>query len=215
MTVLPPPLAPAQSATPIVGTTTRADTAAALLFDGPREAEAAIDAAAFPMKAKGGKQLSEIARKVARREIRRALIEMLDVKVGNVVLRAWERHGALLAAARRTTAGGREVVLMADHTVKSSHQPHVELAIDGVDIAQISSSIVMTLQIVGVNAIVERGELVGIEGGSIIASTKFSIEDVPIASRSRTIDAVATIRLDHPIRLAGATAPTAPAAPTR
>ena len=162
------------------------------------------------MKSKGGKKLSEIARKVARREIRRALIEMLDVKVGNVVLRAWDRHGALLAAAQRTTTGGREVVLMADHTVTSKHSPHVDLAIDGVDIARISSAIVMSLRIIGVNAVVERGELVAVEGGSIVASTKFSIEDVPIASRSRTIDAVATIRLDHPIKLAKLPTPTAP-----
>jgi hypothetical protein len=209
MTVLPPPNAP--SAPP----TARADTAAALLFDGPREAEAAIDGASYPMKSHGGKKVSEIATKVARREIRRALIEMLDIKLGGVVLRAWQRHGALLAAAQRTTTGGREVVLMADHTVMSTHSPHVDLAIDGVDIAQISSAIVMSLQIVGVNAVLERGELVGLQGGSIVASTKFSIEDVPIASRSRTIDAVATIKLDHPIRLAGPTIPAAPAAPAR
>jgi hypothetical protein len=209
MTVLPPPNAPIA---PAAAPPARADTAAALLFDGPREAEAAIDGSSYPMQSKGGKKVSEIARKVARREIRRALIEMLDIKLGGVVLRAWQGHGALLAAAQRTTTGGREVVLMAEHTVTSKHSPHVDLAIDGVDIARISSAIVMSLQIVGVNAVVERGELVGLEGGSIVASTKFSIEDVPIASRSRTIDAVATIRLDHPIRLAG---PTAPAAPTR
>ena len=203
MTVLPPPSAPTVPSAP---TTTRADTAAALLFDGPREAEAAIDGASYPMQSKGGKKVSEIARKVARREIRRALIELLDIKLGNVVLRAWQRHGALLAAAQRTTTGGREVVLMADHTVTSKHSPHVDLAIDGVDIARISSAIVMSLQLIGVNAVVERGELVAVEGGSIVASTKFSIEDVPIASKTRTIDAVATIRLDHPIRLAGAPA---------
>ena len=193
MTNLPPPVAP---------TAARADTAAALLFDGPREAEAAIDGAAYPVKAKGGKKVSEVARKVARREIRRALIELLDIKLGNVVLQAWQRHGALLAAAQRSTTGGREVVLLAEHTVQSSHSPHVDLAIDGLDIATISSAIVMSLRIVGVNAIVERGELVGIEGGSMVASAQFAIEDVPIVSRSRTIDALAVIRLDRPIRLA-------------
>jgi hypothetical protein len=206
MTVLPPPNAPTAPSAP---TAARADTAAALLFDGPREAEDAIDGSSYPMKSKGGTKMSEIARKVARREIRRALIEMLDIKLGSVVLRAWQRHGALLAAAQRTTSGGREVVLMADHTVTSRHSPHVDLAIDGVDIARISSAIVMSLQLIGVNAVVERGELVGLQGGSIVASTKFSIEDVPIASRSRTIDAVATIRLDHPMKLAGPTAPLA------
>lgn len=193
MTGLPPPVVP---------TAGRVDNAAALLFDGPQQAGSALDAAAFPMSSGGGRKISEVARKVARREIRQALIEVLDIKLANVVLRAWQRHGALLAAAQRTTNGGREVVLLADHTVTSRHSPHVDLIIDGMDIARISAAIVLTLRITGVNAIVERGALSGLEGGAIDAAAKFSVEDVPIASRSQMIDVPGVIRLDRPIALA-------------
>jgi len=179
------------------------ESVATLLFDSRDDAETAIDKAASQLKpSEGQSKMSEIARKVAKREIRRAIIELLDIKVGNVVLKAWQRHGALLAAAQRTTTGGREVVLVADHTVTSSHSPHIELAINGVEIGRITSKIAMTLQLIGVNAVVQRGELVALQTGSIVASAKLSVEDVPVASKSRTVDAVTVIHLTTPIQLA-------------
>ena len=187
------------------------ESAATVLFDNREQAEMAVDKSADQIKDPGGKgrsKLSEVARKVARREIRRAIVELLDVKLSAVVLRAWQRHGALLTAAERTSnGGGREVVLLADHTVTSKHSPHVELAIDGVEIGRVTSNISMSLQLIGVNAVVERGELVGIEGGTVVASARFSVEDVPIASRTRTVDALKVIQLDRPIRLTAATPP--------
>lgn len=197
-----PPLATVEK--PASARAVATETAATLLFDSRVDAETAIDKAASQLKpSEGQRKLSEIARKVAKREIRRAIVELLDIKVGNVVLKAWQRHGALLAAAQRTTtSGGREVVLLADHTVTSSHSPHIELAINGVEIGRITSKIAMTLQLVGVNAVVQRGELVGLQTGSIVASAKLSVEDVPVASRSRTVDAVAVIQLTTPIQLA-------------
>jgi hypothetical protein len=184
------------------------ESAATLLFDSREQAESAVDQSADRIKGSGAKgKMTDIARKVARREIRRAIVELLDVKLSGVVLRAWQSHGALLSAADRTAkGGGREVVLMADHTIKSTHSPRVELAIDGVEIGRITSHIALTMQIIGVNAVVQRGELVGIEGGSVVAAAKLSVEDVPIASRSRTVDALKVIQLSRPIRLAGAPA---------
>src|SRR6266540_7519760 len=55
---------------------------ATLLFDGREEAETAVDKAAVKLKpTEGQRKLSEIARKVAGREIRRAIVELLDIKV--------------------------------------------------------------------------------------------------------------------------------------
>lgn len=195
--------------------TVATETAATLLFDSREQAESAVDTATDQVKpSEGQRKLSEIARKVAKREIRRAIVELLDVKLGGAVLKAWQRHGALLAAAQRTSSGGREVVMMADHTVTSTHSPRLELAMNGIEIGTITINIVMTLQLVGVNAVVQRGELTAVESGSMVASAKLSVEDVPVASRSRTIDAIRVIHLPTPIPLAAA-GPASPPTPKR
>ena len=178
--------------------------AGVLLFDTREQAETAVDKAASRVQPSDGKKkLTAVARKVAHREVQRAIVGLLDIKLGTIVLRAWQRHGALMSAANRTVNGGRELVLLADPTVSSTHRPHVELVIDGAEIGRVAALIELSLQLTGINAIVERGSVIGLDGGSVAASAKFSIEDVPIASRSRTMDARAVIHLGTPLRLAG------------
>lgn len=195
-------------------------TAQTVLFDSREQATAVVDSATIPSPSPSGKAastLSQIARKVADREIKRAIVELLDVGLSKVVLKAWQGHDALLASARRTNeGGGREVVVLQDHTITSTHTPRIALTVDGIDLGTLTISIVLTLRLIGVTAIVERGELVAVETGAIAATGKLSVEGVPITSRSKQLDAVAVLKLDHPVRLAQtkATALPPPSPPT-
>ena len=206
---LPPPVAGAASAaepvSPVAAVPTVAEpTARSLLFDTPEQADAALQADG---KAGGAKmdealgKLSQVTRKVAQREIRRAILDVLDIGLAGVVQRGWKKHDALLAAGRRTSEGGREVVVLADHTTTSTHSPHITITVDGVDLGTITVAVVMTLRLIGITAVVERGQLVAVETGSIAATAKLSVEDVPITNRSQTIDAVACMRLAKPLSL--------------
>jgi hypothetical protein len=178
-------------------------TAETVLFGSHDAAVAAIEAAPVPPpRSKGPSKLSQIVRKVADREIKRAIVELLDVGLAKVILKAWQGHDALLAAGQRTSEkGGREVVVMNEHTITSTHKPRLALTADGIDLGQLTISIVLSLRLVGITAIVQGGELVAVETGSMAASAKLSVEDVPITSRAQTFDAVAVMKLDHPVRL--------------
>jgi hypothetical protein len=187
-------------------------TAQTVLFDTRAQAVAVVDAATIPSpSANAPSKLSQVARKVADREIKRAIVDLLDVGLSKVVLKAWKGHDALMASARRTNeAGGREVVVLQDHTITSTHTPRVALAVDGIDLGTLTISVVLTLRLIGITAVVERGELVAVETGAIAATGKLSVEDVPITSRSKPLDAVAVMKLDHPVRLAKAQATALP-----
>ena len=197
-------------------------TAQTVLFDSREQATAVVDSATIPSPSpspsgKAVSTLSQIARKVADREIKRAIVELLDVGLSKVVLKAWQGHDALLASARRTDGGGgREVVVLQDHTITSTHTPRIALTVDGIDLGTLTISIVLTLRLIGITAIVERGELVAVETGAIAATGKLSVESVPLTSRSKQFDAVAVLKLDHPVRLAQtkATALPPPSPPT-
>jgi hypothetical protein len=201
---LPPPVAGAAStalpASPVAsGPAVEEPTARSLLFDTPEQADAVLKGEHKIDEAMG--KLSQVTRKVAQREIRRAILDVLDIGLAGVVQRGWKKHDALLAAGRRTSEGGREVVVLADHTTTSTHQPHISITIDGVDLGTITMAVVMSLRLVGITAVVERGQLVAVETGSIAATAKLSVEDVPITNRSQTIDAVACMRLAKPLSL--------------
>ncbi|MBI4882935.1 MAG: hypothetical protein HY826_02640 [Actinobacteria bacterium] len=168
-----------------------------LLFDTPEQAAAAL-------ADKGGDydNLPSVVRKVAQREVRNALLDLLDIGLTAVVYRAWQQHGSLLAAGRRTVAGGREVVQLADHIISSTHSPHVALTVDGLELNKIPMSVVMSLKMMAITAVVERGHLVGVETGSLAASANLAVSDIPITSRTRTMDAVTVLQVAKPVPLA-------------
>lgn len=180
-------------------------TARSLLFDTAEQAEATLERGGnTATDGKAGDALSKVSKvsqKIARREIKRAILDLLDIGLAGVVQRGWQRHDALVAAGRRTAQGGREVVVLADHTVTSTHSPHISLTVNGIDLGTITITVVMSLRLIGITALVERGQLVAVETGSIVATAKLSVEDVPITSRSQTIDAVAVMRLAKPLPL--------------
>jgi len=206
---LPPPVAaasafadPVQSAAPVDPAPL---TAKALLFETAADADAALqrhEEEATNAAVRGSfDKFSKVTRKVAEREVRKAILDLLDIDLVGVVQRGWARHDALIAAGRRTAEGGREIVSLADHTVSSTHTPHIKLALDGLDLGTITIAVVMSLKLIGITGVVERGQLVAVETGSVAATAKLSVEDVPITTRSQTIDAVVAMRLAKPLPL--------------
>jgi hypothetical protein len=201
---LPPPVPRTTAKTVLFGTDQPDDT----VLKG-EEAKAADAAAGAAM----GK-LSKVARKVAERQVRKAILDLLDIDLLGVVQRGWARHDALIAAAQRTAAGGgREVVALADHTVSSTHTPHVKVSVDGVELGTINIAVLMSLKLIGITGVVEGGQLVAVETGSVAATAKLSVEDVPITTRSQTLDAVFALRLAKPMPLIAPSTPLAPPSP--
>lgn len=178
-------------------------TARSLLFDDAADAGAAVAQATAGVTSSRTAKISKIAQSVAHREIREAIVDLLGIGLSGVVLRAWRGHDDLIAAARRTSGGGREVVVLADHTTTSKHSPHVSLVVNGVDLGRITIAVLISLRIVGATAVVERGALIAVQSGAMDATVKLTIEDVPVASRSKQLDAVAVVQLDKPVPLTG------------
>ncbi len=201
MTLPPPNVGWAPPSAAVVETTAApvvAATAKSLLFDTPEQAAAAL--AAGPE----GDMLANaqpVVRKVAQREMQRAILEVLDIGVTGVVQRGWQNHAGLLAAGRRTVDGGREIVQMADHVINSSHSPHIAVTVDGVELGSVPVAVNMSLKLMGITAVVERGHLVGVEAGSIAASANLAVAGKPITARTKTVDAARAIQLPKPVPL--------------
>lgn len=173
-------------------------TAKSVLFDTPEQATAALAAQSDDAVLAN---VPPVVRKVAQKEMQRAILEVLDIGLVGVVQRGWQNHDGLLAAGKRTAQGGREVVQLADHVINSSHSPSIAITIDGVELGQVPIAVNMSLKLMGIAAVVERGHLLGVEAGSIAASANLALAGKPITSRTKTVDAVRTIQLPKPVPL--------------
>ena len=194
---LPPPSAGWAPPSAAVATPTAPATAKSVLFDTPEQAAAALAAGPDEMLASS----PPVVRKVAQKEMQRAILELLDIGLSGVVQRGWQSHSGLRSAGQRTVAGGREVVQMADHVINSSHAPKIAVTVDGVELGSVPVTINMSLKLMGITAVVERGHLLGVETGSVAASANFAVAGKPITSRTKTVDAAHAIQLPKPVPL--------------
>ncbi len=75
------------------------------------------------------------------------------------------------------------------------------VTVDGVELGSVPVAVNMSLKLMGITAIVDRGYLLGVESGSIAASANLAVAGKPITSRTKTIDAVRTLQLPKPVQL--------------
>lgn len=194
---LPPPSTGWAPPSAAVAAPSAPATARSVLFDTPEQAAVALGAGPEDMLA----NTSPVVRKAAQKEIQRAILELLDIGVTGVVQRGWQSHTGLRAAGSRTVGGGRELVQMADHVINSSHAPKIAVTVDGVELGSVPITINMSLKLMGVTAVVERGHLLGVETGSVAASANLAVAGKPVTSRTKTVDAAQAIQLPKPVPL--------------
>ncbi|MEG3614135.1 hypothetical protein [Isoptericola haloaureus] len=127
---------------------------------------------------------------------------LLDLDLGDVLLRGWRSSADLLAAGRRTARSpGREVVALATHRVTGSHHPRVDLMVDGVRLRRFTFELSVVLVLTGVAAVVEGGALVAVRGGSAEITGTLSLDGVRLVERRRTVDVGLLVHLRRPLVL--------------
>ncbi len=196
---LPPPTpqgppAPAQREWAPPATPTAPLTARSLLFD---TADPQLAVAGGP-EGEALDRLPPALRTAAHKEAKRAVLASLDIALPDIIIRGWLRHRALKAAAERTKESGRELVALADHTIKSVHRPRITLTIDGMPLTVLSLTIDISLKLIGLTAVVEKAALVGLESGAVVATASLKVGTDVVATRSQRLDAHHAIPIDHP-----------------
>lgn len=191
----PGPSAPAQREWAPPATPTAPLTARSLLFD---SADPQLTIATGGPEGEALDRLPPALRTAARKEAKRAVLASLDIALPDIIIRGWLRHRALKAAAERTKESGRELVELADHTIKSVHRPRITLTIDGMPLTVLSLTIDISLKLIGLTAVVEKAALVGLESGAVVATASLKVGPDVVATRSQRLDAQHAIPIDHP-----------------
>ena len=143
-------------------------------------------------------------RSLLERELAVVVSGLLDVGLDDVLLAGWRKHRALRDAGQRslaTSPHGEELVELAQHTVSSTHSPHVELLVNGKRVATIEATIVLSLDVDALVAVVSGGKLTALRSGSCLARLVVNVQDREIVRRERTFEALLHVALGDGVDL--------------
>ncbi len=143
-------------------------------------------------------------------EVANAIMTLLDLPVGNIVLKGWDEYRGI-AEAKRATAddhNSRQVVRLLEHRITSSHEPVVEVELNGVTYPLLKMTLEIELRLSTVDVTVERGAVADVRPGSSSAKASLSAGKVVLAEKQ-----FRELELRSEIESATAAAPPAPPPP--
>ncbi len=112
--------------------------------------------------------LADVDRRVMTNTVADKLKDALDVGINQILLSAWAQHRDLVSDLERSRKLKGETILvpLADHTIRSTHHPAVEVMVNDRRVAafKFNANLMMRIQ----NAVLKvvAGEVVGVESGA-------------------------------------------------
>jgi len=143
-------------------------------------------------------------RSLLEREMAAVVGGLLEIGLDDVLVKGWRTHRALRDAGQRslaTSPHGEELVELAQHTVSSTHSPHVDLLVNGKRVATIEATIVLSLDVDALVAVVSSGKLTALRSGSCLARLVVTIQDREVVRRERTFEAPLHVALGNGVDL--------------
>ena len=112
--------------------------------------------------------LADLDRRAMTNTVAEKLKDALDVSINQILLSAWSQHRDLVADIERSQQLKREALLvpLADHTIRSTHHPAVEVMINDRRVAAFKFNANLMMRIRRAIVKVEAGEVVGVEAGA-------------------------------------------------
>ncbi len=120
--------------------------------------------------------------------VARAVRELLDVPVSDVLVGAWERARDLRAAIQKTreSADASELVPLLSHTITSEHRPYVEIVKDEVAIARLVFPVKLEFRLEGVVLRVRKGRISEILAGTVKVKATMKFGDFVVFEKALT-----------------------------
>lgn len=112
--------------------------------------------------------LADVDRRVMTSTVAEKLKDALDVGINQILLSAWAQHKDLINDLERSRQLKGETILvpLADHTIRSTHHPAVEVMVSDRRVAAFKFNANLMMRVQKAVLKVEAGEVVGVEGGA-------------------------------------------------
>lgn len=152
-------------------------------------------------------RLTRQGREAAEEQLASVTAGLLDLDLGDLLIYGWRTRERLVKAARltRQVPGRREVVQLGTHRITLTHNPTIELLIDGVDVHTFRFQLTVIFDIEVAALSIRDGLLTALKAGDSVVTCMLTLEmpggDVELVNRQRKIDLHLVINIGHGIPL--------------
>ncbi|HET8765805.1 MAG TPA: hypothetical protein VFM86_00615 [Pedococcus sp.] len=158
---------------------------------------------------RAGRHLSSSALGTVDHELGAVAQQLLDIDLGDALLKAWRSYWSLVEAGRRTAAcpGSEEVVGLVSHRITAEFKPSVDLFVDSLLVHTFEFELRLTFELGAVEAVVALGALTQLQGGGGTVKATLGLDGATIREGKCVIPPMVRVRLSPPVRLLERTAP--------
>ncbi|MFD4248060.1 hypothetical protein ACFWP3_41785 [Streptomyces sp. NPDC058525] len=151
----------------------------------------------------GPRGLTDAADRAVEARLASVIGGFLDIDLVSLVAGGWAKHSALRDAARRTRRypGSEEVVALATHSITSTHEPAVDVLVDGAPAATVDVGLTVVFRITGLVAAVRDARLIAVRTGECAVEAQLSVRRTLVATREGRLDLPGELRLRGPVEL--------------
>jgi hypothetical protein len=155
-------------------------------------------------------QLPPTLETVGTEQLGEALGHLLELPLFEIFTLGWQKHGKLMEAALRSLeqTGDVEIVDLATHTIRSIHEPRLEVFLGEAMIAAITLGVTLAADVHALQAVIRAGRIIGVASGRADLKAELSCDGVKMKSVSTTIDLHLTLELGEGITLVTPLPPT-------
>ena len=155
--------------------------------------------------------------RLLRRHAAEAVTAVLDIDIGALALDAWAKYDRLNAAARRSSEPGAEPerVRIVEHQITSTHEPALEILVNGAHIATIDLGLEVEIDVHGLDAEIRDARLTALRTGDVDVRATLSVKGRAVVERERSYEIGALLPLGAGIPLTTTASGPAPARASR
>jgi len=123
-------------------------------------------------------------------ELTNVIASALDLNLTDVLVLGWRKYEALAEAARRSleNPGEEQIVTLAEHRIRSIHQPSVEIVVDSAKVAEIHLKIELAIELEAVCGVVSIGRLIALRSGRATIKAALWCEGVRVKWSTQELD---------------------------
>jgi hypothetical protein len=144
-----------------------------------------------------------IARQAMAGDLSNAVAGLLEIHLGGLVTEGWRTHRAFRQAAQATARSPHEsrTVILARHTITSTHEPCVELLVNERTVYTLALTLTVGFEIESVTAKIEHARLVALQCGRSTVTATLLWQNHKIAKDTVNIDMALVVPLGDGIPL--------------
>lgn len=155
--------------------------------------------------------LVDIDRRVMTNNVADKLKDALDVGIDEILTSAWSQHRDLVDDLEKSRQHRGETMLvpLADHTIRSTHHPSVEVTLNDRRVAAFKFNANLMMRIRDAVLKIESGEVVGVESGAWQGVGQLKCGPVTLVEHETQEFALPVLQQQRPAKTSGKPAPKA------